>query len=110
MGRPVAALPLDGPWRTWGRCERLQLPTGGQRGRQVDGLGRAGLLGRHRLAAGERAVTPLRTYYRGTNLVTMRDEVAKQNSVYHFDHQGSVQCLTTGGAVTSRWAGDAWGV
>lgn len=55
--------------------------------------------------------TALRTYYRGHNLVTMRDEAAGQNHVYHFDHQGTTQCLTdTGGAVTDRFASDAWGV
>jgi RHS repeat-associated protein len=41
----------------------------------------------------------------------MRDEVAGQNRYYHFDHQGTVQCLTDStGAVTDRFASDAWGV
>jgi RHS repeat-associated protein len=55
--------------------------------------------------------TALRTYYRGANLVTMRDEVAGQNRYYHFDHQGTLQCLTDStGAVTDRFGSDAWGV
>jgi RHS repeat-associated protein len=56
-------------------------------------------------------VTPLRRYYRGRNLVTMRDVAAGQSRVYHFDHQGTTQCLTDQtGAVTDRFASDAWGV
>jgi hypothetical protein len=55
--------------------------------------------------------TALRTYYRGKNLVTMRDEVTATSRTYHFDHQGTTQCLTDGtGAVTDRFASDAWGV
>jgi RHS repeat-associated protein len=55
--------------------------------------------------------TALRTYYRGQNLVAMRDEAAGQNRYYHFDHQGTTQCLTDStGAVTDRFAADAWGV
>jgi hypothetical protein len=55
--------------------------------------------------------TALRTYYRGRNLVTMRDEVAATSRTYHFDHQGTTQCLTDStGAVTDRFASDAWGV
>ncbi len=56
--------------------------------------------------------TALRTYYRGADLVAMRDEVAQKTSVYHFDGQGTVQCLTDGatGAVTDRFACDARGV
>lgn len=47
--------------------------------------------------------TALRTYYRGHNLATMRDDVAQQGRVYHFDHQGTSQCLTDStGAVTDR--------
>ena len=34
-------------------------------------------------------MTPRRRYYRGRNLVTMRDVAAGQNYVYHFDHQGT---------------------
>jgi hypothetical protein len=56
-------------------------------------------------------VTARRRYYRGRNLVTMRDVAAGQNRVYHFDHQGTTQCLTDQtGAVTDRFAADAWGV
>jgi len=41
----------------------------------------------------------------------MRDEVAAKNYVYHFDHQGTTQCLTNEqGVVTDRFAADAWGV
>src|SRR5438067_4251863 len=55
--------------------------------------------------------TALRTYYRGHSLVAMRDEVAHQNRYYHFDQQGTTQALTDGtGAVTDRFAADAWGV
>jgi RHS repeat-associated protein len=55
--------------------------------------------------------TALRTYYRGYNLVGMRDEVASATRYYHFDHQGTTQCLTDGtGAVTDRFASDAWGM
>jgi RHS repeat-associated protein len=56
-------------------------------------------------------VTALRRYYRGRKLVTMRDVAAGQNYVYQFDHQGTTQCLTDQtGAVTDRFASDAWGV
>jgi RHS repeat-associated protein len=54
--------------------------------------------------------TPLRRYYRGHTLATMRDESANQSRCYHFDHQGTTQCLTDStGAVTDRFASDAWG-
>jgi len=57
------------------------------------------------------ALTPLRTHYRGHRLVAMRDEVAGQNRYYHFDHQGTTQCLTDqAGTVTDRFASNAWGV
>src|SRR2546426_6911827 len=55
--------------------------------------------------------TPLRRYYRGHTLATMRDEQAGQSRTYHFDHQGTAQALTdSSGAVTDRFASDAWGV
>ena len=56
--------------------------------------------------------TPRRRYFRGHNLVTMQDVQAGTSSVYHFDHQGTTQCLTdtATGAVTDRFASDAWGV
>jgi hypothetical protein len=55
--------------------------------------------------------TPLRRYYRGHNLVGMRDVPAGATRYYHFDHQGTTQCLTdSAGAVTDRFASDAWGV
>src|SRR5262245_59709654 len=55
--------------------------------------------------------TALRTYYRGRTLVSMRDEVASQTRTYHIDHQGTTQCLIDQtGAVTDRFAADAWGV
>ncbi len=54
--------------------------------------------------------TALRTYYRGYNLVAMRDVPAATTRYYHFDHQGTTQCLTDStGAVTDRFASDAWG-
>src|SRR5438093_2739855 len=41
----------------------------------------------------------------------MRDVAAGQSRVYHLDHQGTTQCLTDQtGAVTDRFASDAWGV
>jgi RHS repeat-associated protein len=56
-------------------------------------------------------VTSLRRYYRGRNLVAVRDVAAGQNRYYHFDHQGTTQCLTDQtGAVTDRFASDAWGL
>src|SRR5207248_4841159 len=55
--------------------------------------------------------TPLRRYYRGHSLVAMRDVQAGQNRYLHFDHQGTTQALTDStGAVTDRFASDAWGV
>src|SRR5688572_23436954 len=55
--------------------------------------------------------TPLRRYYRGHTLSQMRDETLGQSRTYHFDHQGTTQALTDStGAVTDRFASDAWGV
>jgi hypothetical protein len=55
--------------------------------------------------------TALRSYWRGADLLTMRDEVAGVNRHYHFDHQGTTQALTgDNGAVTDRFSTDAWGV
>jgi RHS repeat-associated protein len=55
-------------------------------------------------------MTPLRRYYRGHNLVTMHD-VGGADRHYHFDHQGTTQCLTdSNGSVTDRFAASAWGV
>ena len=52
-----------------------------------------------------------RRYYRGHNLVAMRDGLGNQSRYFHFDHQGTTQCLTdSSGAVTDRFASDAWGV
>jgi RHS repeat-associated protein len=56
-------------------------------------------------------MTPLRRYYRGHSLVAMRDVQANQTRYYHADHQGTTQALTDStGAVTDRFASDAWGV
>jgi len=53
----------------------------------------------------------LRRYYRGHSLVTMRDVQANASRHYHFDHQGTTQCLTdSSAAVTDRFSCDAWGV
>src|SRR5205823_4638050 len=53
----------------------------------------------------------LRSYYRGFMLEAMRDEGAGANRYYRFDHQGTTQALTDStGAVTDRFASDAWGV
>jgi len=56
--------------------------------------------------------TALRRYFRGANLVAMQDVVAGKKYVYHFDEQGTTQCLTDAatGAVTDRFSCDAWGV
>ena len=55
--------------------------------------------------------TSLRSYYRGHTLVSMRDGQANASRYYHFDAQGTTQCLTNeAGAVTDRFAADAWGV
>jgi hypothetical protein len=52
-------------------------------------------------------MTAVRRYYRGHDLVTVRDVAAGQSRVYHFDHQGTTQCLTgQAGAVTDRFAAD----
>ena len=57
------------------------------------------------------AYTPLRRYFRGHRLVGMQDVQANQMRYYHFDHQGTTQCLTDStGAVTDRFAANAWGV
>jgi len=54
--------------------------------------------------------TALRTYYRGDDLVAMVDNLGARR-YYYFDHQGTTQCLTNqAGAVTDRFASDAWGV
>jgi len=53
----------------------------------------------------------LRRYYSGHNLVTMRDVQANASRHYHFDHQGTTQCLTdSSGTATERFSSDAWGV
>lgn len=58
--------------------------------------------------------TSLRRYYRGDELVAVRQQPAGQpaSTPYcHFDHQGATQCLTDStGAVTDRFAANAWGV
>ena len=55
--------------------------------------------------------TSLRSYYRGHTLVSMRDGQANASRYYHFDGQGTTQCLTNeAGVVTDRFAADAWGV
>jgi RHS repeat-associated protein len=55
--------------------------------------------------------TAIRRYFRGATLSGMHDVQANQMRYYHFDHQGTVQCLTDStGAVTDRFASDAWGV
>jgi hypothetical protein len=55
--------------------------------------------------------TSLRSYSRGHTLVSMQDGVANATRYYHFDHQGTTQCLTNeAGVVTDRFASDAWGV
>jgi RHS repeat-associated protein len=56
--------------------------------------------------------TPLRTYSRGARLVSIEDHLSGKTYIPHFDHQGTVQCLTdrATGAVTDRFASDAWGV
>lgn len=56
-------------------------------------------------------MTPIRRYSRGRKLVAMRDVEAGLSRYYHYDHQGTTQCLTDGaGGVADRFASDAWGV
>jgi hypothetical protein len=58
--------------------------------------------------------TALRTYFRGHTLAAVREQPVGGNAstrYYHFDTQGTTQCLTDAtGAVTDRFACDAWGV
>lgn len=55
--------------------------------------------------------TAIRTYYRGHNLVQIRNAQAGENRLYHFDHQGTTQALTAStGTVSDRFSSDAWGV
>ncbi len=55
--------------------------------------------------------TAVRRYSRGRKLVAMRDVQGAASGYYHYDHQGTTQCLTDGaGNVTDRFASDAWGV
>lgn len=55
--------------------------------------------------------TPLRRYYRGHDQVAIRDVQTDTTRYYHYDHQGTTQALTNrAGAVTDRFASDAWGV
>jgi len=52
--------------------------------------------------------TALRTYYRGANLVSLREHPTGQTRYYHSDYQGTTQCLTdSAGTVTDRFACDA---
>lgn len=53
----------------------------------------------------------LRHYSRGYDLIAIQTATG-EDRVYHFDHQGTTQCLTdaASGAVTDRFASDAWGV
>jgi RHS repeat-associated protein len=54
--------------------------------------------------------TSLRSYYRGHDLTEMVGP-GGTSRFYHFDHQGTTQCLTNeAGVVTDRFASDAWGV
>jgi RHS repeat-associated protein len=55
--------------------------------------------------------TALRTYFGGHDLTATVGPGASNPRYYHFDHQGTTQALTdTAGAVTDRFASDAWGV
>lgn len=55
--------------------------------------------------------TPVRRYYRGHTLAAMRDVWAGSASYYHFNHQGTTQCLSgSAGDVTGRFSSDSWGV
>lgn len=56
-------------------------------------------------------MTPLRRYYRGHDLTTIVDVPGATTRYFHYDHQGTTQALTDQtGAVTDRFASDAWGV
>ena len=52
----------------------------------------------------------VRTYLRGHTLALIQDNQGNKSYIPHFDHQGTVECLTdrTTGAVTDRAASDAW--
>ena len=56
--------------------------------------------------------TPLRTYFNGPNgAVSVLNHLTNERRYYHYDHQGTVQCLTNEqGQVTDRFASDSWGV
>src|SRR5438046_2804646 len=58
--------------------------------------------------------TSLRTYQRGHTLASVREQPVggpAATRYYHADHQGTTQALTDStGAVTDRFASDAWGV
>lgn len=55
--------------------------------------------------------TAIRRYSRGRRLVALREVQANQSRYYHFDQQGTTQCLSDGaGVVSDRFAADAWGV
>jgi hypothetical protein len=55
--------------------------------------------------------TPLRRYARGDELISVDEVQLNRSRVFSFDHQGTTQCLTDDtGAVTDRFAADAWGV
>ena len=52
--------------------------------------------------------TPLRRYYRGHTLAALREQPVGGSATkryYHFDHQGTTQCLTeaTTGAITHSY-------
>lgn len=54
--------------------------------------------------------TALRTYFRGHNLLALRDDVLGVSSTYHFDHQGTMQRLTSiASSQVSTLAANAWG-
>jgi hypothetical protein len=49
----------------------------------------------------------IRRYFRGPTLSGVYDVQANQMRYYHFDHQGTTQCLTDqSGTVTDRFASD----
>lgn len=55
--------------------------------------------------------TSLRYYVRGYDQISLRERFPGNSRYYHYDHQGTTECLTDrNGVVTDRFTSDAWGV
>lgn len=65
---------------------------------------------RRRLEWTNRMRTPIRRYYRGATQTAIRDVQAATTHYFHYDQQGTTQCLTNSTlTVTDRFASNAWG-